>query len=109
MSDYGKYIQEREAFEIVENSKGFATFKTEGEECYIRDIYVSPDHRKEAVASDMADKIAEIAKQRGCKFLTGSICPTTRNSTVGLAVLISYGFELHSAGNNFILMKKVLG
>ena len=75
-------------------------------QCYIIDIFVQPQHRKTYVATDMADIIAETAKQNGYKELIGTVVPSTKNSTASLKVLLGYGMLLHSADKNLIVMKK---
>lgn len=110
MSLYGDYIAEREGFYIVEDDCGFATFRYNFEalECYIRDIYVKPAHRKDHVASRYADKIAELAKDEGCKHLTGTVAPGTAGATASLKVLLAYGFKLHSIQDGLIWFSKEL-
>lgn len=103
---YGQYIFEREGFEIVEDEFGFASYFVSGEECYIRDIFVKADHRNENHASKYADQIAAIAKERGCKVLTGTVAPLAKGSTASLKVLLSYGFKLHSSNSEKIIFIK---
>lgn len=102
---YGQYIEAREGFDIIENPFGFVTFKITGDECYVRDIFVEKHHRNDRVASALCDKVKVIAKERGCKFLTGSVVPSLPSSTVSLKVILSYGFLLHSSQNDFIIFK----
>lgn len=94
MSLYGDYIAEREGAGIVENEHGFATYKVIGPECYIVDIYVVPAQRKAGMAASFADQIAQIAVERGCKYLTGSVDPTAPSATASAKVLLAYGFKL---------------
>jgi ribosomal protein S18 acetylase RimI-like enzyme len=103
---YAQYIKEREGKETIETDKGFATYTYVPEGCYIQDIYVHPDHRKEHVCFNLADQIVEIAKEKGCKKLFGTVCPSANGSTTSLKVLLAYGFKLESSGNNLIVMVK---
>lgn len=107
MSLYGDYIKERENKEIIENEYGFATYQflPEGR-CYITDIYIHPDHRCIGAAALLADRIADIAKDKGCKVLLGSVCPQANHSTESLKILLAYGFKLDCAEKNFILFAK---
>lgn len=105
-SHYAQYIAEREGYEIIEDEKGFATYKIFGEECYIRDIFVEKKFRTEHVASEYADKIAAIAKEKGCKVLTGTVAPKANNSTAGVAVLLAYGFKLHDSNHQGLVFVK---
>lgn len=107
MSLYGQYIKERLGKEILECAdKGFATYSFKDNSCYIEDIYVCPDNRHEHIASHMTNSIAEIAKNKGCTSLLGSIVPSANYSTDSLKALLAYGFELDSCINNFIVLKK---
>lgn len=104
---YAEYIKERENFEIIEDERGFATFKTfENGECYIRDIFVRKEYRKSNIASMYADQITEIAKRRGCTYLTGTVSPKANGSTISMAVLLGYGFKLLDSQNDKIVFIK---
>lgn len=106
MSMYSDYVKEREDFETIETWQGFATYKITGKECYIRDIYVTKDFRKSAVASEMADQIAVIAKKQDCTQLLGSVSLAANGANASIKVLLAYGFELQSAQNGFLVFKK---
>lgn len=108
MSLYAEYIKEREGLEICETDKGFAVYRFAGEECIIQDIFIATAFRESRLASDMADHISAIAKERGCKFLVGTVCPSAKYSDRSIKVLQGYGFRLHSAKENFIIFVKDL-
>ena len=105
---YSNYLKERTDKEVLETEQGFAVYSFTQDAVYIEDIFVDKDFRHSNVASDIADKISEIAKSKGFKKMLGSICPSTKNSTEGLKVLLAYGFKLDSSTNNFILFAKDL-
>lgn len=106
MSLYSEYLRERENVETLESDRGFATYYFTNDGCYIKDIYVHPDHRKTGEASKLADEITKIAQEKGCNKLYGSVCPSAKGSTASLKVLLAYGFSLDSSINNFIMMVK---
>lgn len=108
LSHYGQYIEEREGLDILENEHGFFTYKISGEECYIKDIFITKDARRSGVATDMANKITKIAKEQGCKFLSGTCDPTTNGATESLKAMFSYGFRVHSLKNDMIVLIKEL-
>lgn len=109
MSLYGSYLKEKTNVHIVEDEKGFATYRyTEDGAVYIIDIYVTPDYRHSGVASEMADKIGTIAKRNGISRMYGSINLETKQCTDSLKVLLAYGFQLHSSSANFLLLSKEL-
>lgn len=103
---YSKYIKERLNKKIIETDRGFATFIINGKECYIEDIYVTPEYRQSGEASKMADEITKIALNSDCSYLIGSVAPVANNSTDSLKVLLSYGFKLHSIKNELIVLVK---
>lgn len=105
-SNYAQYIKEREGKEIVEDHKGFATFVITDKECYIVDIFVKKKYRKEKIASKYADQITELAKERGCRYLLGSVCPYADSATASLKALLGYGFSLSSSTNDMIFFRK---
>ncbi len=108
MHQLAAYLKEREGFDSIITDEGFATYRINGEECYIRDIWVHPDYRKEQMASIMADDIARIAIQQGCKFLSGSVSTTAKDATTSTKVLLAYGFQVFSAVNGGIFFRKDL-
>ena len=109
MSLLADYFKEHGAKEIVESEKGFATYYFMDEGCYVQDIYVSPDFRREGIASQMLDEVALIAKQKGHTKLFGSCVPSANNSTDSLQAAFDYGFKLHSCRENFIVYCKEIG
>ena len=108
MKQLAEYFKEREGFDSILIDEGFAVYRFLGEECYIKDIWVSSDYRKKGVASELADTIAERARQHGCKYLTGSVSTLANNSTASVKVLLAYGFQVHSAVQNGIYFRKEL-
>lgn len=108
MSHYGKYIMEREGKEILEDEDGFATFLFTEAGCYIVDIYVVPEKRKEGVAKRYADEIAVIAEKENVKRLIGSVDVTTNSATDSAKVLLAYGMKLGWIDGNMIYFTKEL-
>lgn len=108
MSHFAKYIMERQGKHILENRFGFATYSFTDNAVYIEEIYVSEEHRKSNRASEMADKICEMAKLRGINLLYGSVSPKASGSTQSIQVLLAYGMQLDSCTDNFILLRKAI-
>lgn len=89
-----RYWKEREDRETIHDEFGFATYCYPNEtDCYIVDIYVLPEARHLGKARGYADKIAEIAKKRGCSRLIGSVDLTTNGSAESMKVLLAYGMR----------------
>lgn len=108
MSLYSEYLKERTTDEIIESGSGFATYRyiNGGKSVYIIDIFTSPGLRQRGIASDLANSIAAMAKEKGCTEMIGSIVPSAKGSTAGLKVLLAYGMTLQSAGPDYIFMRK---
>lgn len=109
MSLYSDYISEKTNKSIIETEKGFVTYSfPDKTTVYIEDIYIKPAYRNSYEASLLANQVVDIAKERGCVKLVGSVVPSTKNSTASLSVLIGYGMKLSSSTNDFILFEKDL-
>jgi len=110
MEMYKQYCEERYDGKksVYYTDKGWASYWIKEKEVYIEDIYVEAKYRADGVASDLANKIAEIGRKNGCTYMMGSVVPSTLNSTASLKVLLGYGFKLHSAESNFIWFIKDL-
>lgn len=106
MSKFAAYIKEREGVDLIETEWGFAIYVIQKQECYIRDVFVYPEHRRSRECYGIADQIVAIAKEAGCTLLTGSVSPGTNNATASIEVLIGYGMKLHSSLNNLIFFSK---
>lgn len=106
MSLYGDYIKEREDKEIIEDQYGFATFVFLPEHCYIVDIYVKPEFRKQNIASKYADQITVMARERGYSKLLGSVAMKAHGVTTSLRVLLAYGFKLQESNADMIYLVK---
>ncbi len=111
MSLYAKYISEREDKEIIETDKGFATFLIyPNKECYLQDIYVLPEYRKSGYATDLADSVVLLAKEKGCNKLSGSVCSDDKNATRNMKVFLAYGMQINKViGNMIFLIKDISG
>lgn len=108
MHQLAAYLKEVEDFDSIVTEGGFASYRISGEECYIKDIWVSRDFRNRDIASVMADQISELAKKLGCKYLSGSVSTLAKNPTASTKVLLAYGFKISGAINGGILFRKDL-
>lgn len=99
---YKAYLEEREGKSLIYTDKGYATYLIVDNEIYLEDIYVKPEFRQTREAWKMADQIAEIGKESGCKYMSGSVVPSAPGATRNMKMMISYGFDLAFAKDNFI-------
>lgn len=105
---YARYVKERESFDTIERPEGFMTYRVQGDTCYIRDLYVLPEHRKGGVASAMADAAASAAALAGCVRLMGTVDCRTAGYDSSLRVLLAYGFKLSSSHEGYLILHKEL-
>ncbi len=106
---YELYLSERQGAEIIDLKDGFVSFKIQGKECFILDIFVRPELRVQKLGSRLIQMVSEKAKAQGCSFLSATICPQARGATDAMASAIRVGFKIHSAGLNCIIITKELG
>lgn len=107
MSLFADYIKERENKSIIECEKGFATYSIYSNgECYLQDIYVAPEYRKQHIGSQMADEVVKIAQEQKCHTLVGSVCIDALGCTESMKAFLSYGMKLSTIRGNIIFLKK---
>jgi len=106
MSQYAKYLLEREGLQTLETPKGFVTYLCPEEGMvYIQDIYVVPEHRRQRVATELADAVVELTKAH---VLVGSIDTTANYAHESLLELLYYDMKLWKVEDNLIFFKKDL-
>lgn len=110
---YFDYLKERSETEVYVTSKGFATYKpwgveVPGDAIYLVDLYVKPEFRNTKHAVDLGDAVCRIGQERGCKYLVGSVVPSSKGSTHSLNRLLSYGMTLAKAEADQIWLIKEL-
>lgn len=105
---YADYILERKGYKCIHDKHGFASFKIEGDECYVEDVYVIPSMRRGKHGTYFMDCVSADAKSAGCKYLSVTIVPSTNGSTESLKAALAYGFKLKACYQNVILMVKEL-
>ena len=94
MNLFAKYLKEKDGIEYLEiKDKAFCTFIIQSDSIYIVDIYVIPKFRKGQVASKLADRVAEVGKNLGKKFLLGAVEKGSKAEETNKKVLTGYGFE----------------
>ncbi len=106
LSMYGQYITERTNREILETEHGFATFQVLPNNIfYIIDIFIKPEYRRSRKASELTDNLENIAKEKGSKWILGSVDDAAKGAEVSHKALQAYGFKPYkSAGSmNFYL------
>jgi hypothetical protein len=95
---YADFLEETSHAKLLETEHGFATYRYEykqeiGTYVYILDIYVKPEKRNGAIAADMANQIAEEAKENDVNIMVGSVDLRINGAERSQKVLKAYGME----------------
>lgn len=99
---YARYIGEREGSQIIENENGFITYKINGEECFLVDMYVRMEVRRSGEGRKLLNELIKIAKGHECKFISANIYTVDHGATNTLKAALISGFELLSAKNECV-------
>lgn len=106
---WAKYKLEREGIHAVEEPWGFATYCIGNGECYIQDIYIEPEERRNNRATELANKIKDVALSEGCTLLTGSVDERDPSRTENILVLISYGMRFSHIKGHMLIFTMSIG
>lgn len=101
---YAKYIKERLDHEIIENESGFITYKINGNECFIADMYVDQDKRKNGIGTDLLTELKCIVIENNAEYITAHVHQFDKAAPNTLAASFKRGFKIHSANNNVITL-----
>ena len=102
------FREEVEDTYTVISEEGFSTWRKHLDGIYIVEIYVKPEFRKKRVASTLADKCIEQAKEMGIdiKHAYGSVSMLSNTSHLSLMALTLYGMRLWELGEDIIYFRK---
>ena len=110
MSMYKDYIEEQLPNRFVyETEHGFLTYNINDKECQLEEIYIKPKSRTLGLASSFYAMIGEVAREKGCTYLKGSIVIGTNNAEISMKCLLKNNFKLWYTDNIMIYLKKELG
>jgi hypothetical protein len=112
MEQYKAYLEETypgESCYIDDERRGWASYKINGDECYIVHCFVAKEFRNKQFMSSLCGNIERIALSKGCKYMTGTVDLSSSNPERSLRMQMTDGYKLHSANNNVIVLIKDLG
>jgi GNAT superfamily N-acetyltransferase len=110
MKMYADYLNERTGTSLLQLEHGFATFKKlDADTYYLIDIYVEPEFRRKRIASELSQRVCEIAKADGAKKLIGSVDISTNGVTESMKAILADGFRFsHAQGNGIYFVKDII-
>lgn len=103
------YLVRKYGYETpIEDPHGFILYRINGDECNIGEIYVEPSKRQLGIATELADKVTEIARQNNCKYLVCQTQLTGKDDELSMLSILHYGFKPIRAHDNVIVYAKEL-
>ncbi len=105
---YAEYIKERQGINIIEDEYGFITWQPRKDECFIVDMYVRPDYRKQKCGQRLLSRLVNEVKN-SAKVMTANIWLWDPNCNGTLQASLASGFTLGGTGDGFIRIVMHLG
>lgn len=99
-----EYHEERLGRHVVYDigNRGFVSYKVQGDECYIADVFVKKEHRKKSVGKNLMNLVESIAREKGAKFLCCMVIIDAKDADQACASALAYGFKLRMANANIL-------
>ncbi len=107
MSLYAEFVKEYEDFDTIEYpGVAFACYKITGDECYIKNIFISKAHRSQKISYQIQEDITKVAKAAGCTYLLGTVSPFSKTASFSMAGLLKDGFKFHRYDDSMMYFVK---
>lgn len=90
---YAEYIKEREGLEIVHDEHCFLTYKIDGEDIIVLDIYSDKEVRGTGYMLKFCDKFYDSMREKGIKVAYGMTDTRTNGWEYSEKLLLVYGFK----------------
>ena len=103
---YSKFVLEREGVSTHETENFFFTYKNCGEEFHVFDMFIDEQSRCTDAASKMMEKIRELWRASGCKYIVASAIAGLPNSEKSLKLQFRWGMKLLKCEGNKIITYK---
>ncbi len=108
---YKDYLGKKAGWDgTFEDPHGFIAYRQLNDtEMHICDIYIEPTKRAMGIATELADKVLDLAIARGCKILSCRTQITGSEDHLSMLAILHYGFRPVQAHSNEILYMKETG
>lgn len=90
---YGKYALDRNGTTFIEDDRGFVSYRINGDECYLADMYVDHPFRRSKKFSELLEKLVDVAEEHQCKFISANIYVSDPGAKISLRSALHFGFE----------------
>lgn len=101
---YAKYLTERARAKVIETESGFITYRINGEECFIQDMYLLPEARRSGACRELIDQLKSEASSCSCKFITGNIFVDDPGCNQTIQAACGLGFRIRRAEAGVVLI-----
>lgn len=105
---YFDYVKERENLDHVEIEEGFFTYRIDGEEFYLANIYLRPECRGTPATLKIMNKMIEVAKQNSAKVISANIYLNDCGFHRTLRAALNFSFTIQMAHNGCVTITKIL-
>jgi len=103
---YAAYLKERENTELICVDSGFITYRFELDYCYIIDIYILPEMRKNGLGVELENRVIEQARERKVFKLLGSVDRTANNWETSIKILEKIGYKPYKQDKSVLFLIK---
>ncbi len=107
MEMFENYFAEEYGRKCFKNEFGFCFYQINGEEFYIVDFYIKPEHRATYEGKKLFSKMVEFAREYSCKFISAIVQVEPIKADKAQRLLKCYlwlGFKPFSTGRDSIVL-----
>lgn len=105
---YFEYIKEREGLDHCLIDEGFFTYRVDGDEFYLANIFLKPEHRGTPATIKIMNKIVEAAENASCKFISANIYLNDKGFNRTLKASLNFNFNIQVAHNGCVTIVRKL-
>lgn len=100
---FEQYLKERKNESVLKSTSGFIAYKISGKVCLISEIFIIPEHRKNKIASHLADEVFEIAKNNNCVEVQCTVDVSSHCAELSILSILHYGFKVYQCDEKNII------
>ena len=106
---YAQYVKESYGREYYETEEGFITYSfpsTMSGVCVIHALWIEPAKRQSHRGSELADRVAEKARERKASSLFCEIDTRSQTYKEALNTITNYGFKIIGTSGFYVMLQK---
>lgn len=100
------YMKERLGFTTIFKPGGFITYRINGGEAFLAEIFVSKEKRKSGLGREMLIELLNIAKKNKCVYVSANIHLHDKGANNTLRAALSCGFNVSGADQGQLVITK---